>query len=71
MSAYEDAIRATATDHAPWLVVPADQKWFTRLVVVAAIDHAIRDLGLKPPQVAADVQARFDEARASLAAEDS
>ena len=71
MAAYEEAIRATATEHAPWFVVPADQKWFARLVVVAAIDHLIRDLDLKPPQVAADVQARFDEARASLEAEDS
>ena len=70
MSAYEDAIRSTATEQAPWLVVPADQKWFTRMVVVAAIHDTIRDLDLKPPQVSADVQARFDEARAALEAED-
>ena len=37
MAAYEDVIRHTSTPHAPWYVVPADHKWFTRLVVVSAI----------------------------------
>ena len=37
MEAYEDMIRNTATEEAPWYVVPADNKWFTRLVVAAAI----------------------------------
>ena len=40
MNAYEDMIRHTATTHAPWYVVPADHKWFTRLVVAAAIVDA-------------------------------
>ena len=40
MHAYEEAIRATASKHAPWFVVPADNKWFTRLVVGAAIVEA-------------------------------
>ena len=39
--AYEDAIRHTANPHAPWYVVPADNKWFTRLVVAAAVVHAL------------------------------
>jgi PPK2 family polyphosphate:nucleotide phosphotransferase len=41
MHAFEEAIRATASKHAPWFVVPADHKWFTRLVVVAAIVKAL------------------------------
>jgi PPK2 family polyphosphate:nucleotide phosphotransferase len=49
MEAYEDAIRATATPHAPWYVVPADNKWFTRLVVAAAIVDALADLDLHYP----------------------
>ena len=41
MKAYEDTIRATATPHAPWHVVPADHKWFTRLVVADTIVSAL------------------------------
>lgn len=46
-AAYEDAIRSTATAHAPWFVVPADHKWFTRLVVAAAVVDAFADLKLR------------------------
>jgi PPK2 family polyphosphate:nucleotide phosphotransferase len=49
--AYEDAIRATATPEAPWYVVPADHKWFTRLVVAAAIVDALAGLDLHYPEV--------------------
>ena len=49
--AYEDMIRATATKDAPWYVVPADNKWFTRVVVAAAIIDALGSLDLKFPQV--------------------
>jgi len=51
MKAYEDAIRATATDDAPWYVVPADRKWFTRLVVAAAVIDALDSLNLSYPTV--------------------
>ena len=51
MKAYEEAIRATAQPHAPWFVVPADHKWFTRLVVSAAITDALADLKLAYPKV--------------------
>ena len=51
MQAYEDMIRATATKHAPWYVVPADNKWFTRVVVAAAIVKTLGSLGLKYPTV--------------------
>ncbi len=51
MKAFEDMIRNTATKEAPWYVVPADNKWFTRLVVAAAIIDALASLGLHYPKV--------------------
>jgi PPK2 family polyphosphate:nucleotide phosphotransferase len=50
MKAYEDMIRHTATKKAPWFVVPADNKWFTRLVVAAAIIDALASLDLAYPK---------------------
>lgn len=52
--AYEKMIRNTASEHVPWVVVPADNKWFTRLVVVATIVDALAGLGLKYPQLSPD-----------------
>jgi len=49
--AYEDMIRHTATDYAPWYVVPADNKWFTRLVVAAAVIDTMNGLDLAYPEV--------------------
>jgi len=50
-TAYEETIRGTATKEAPWYVVPADNKWFTRLVVSAAVIDALNALDLKYPKV--------------------
>ena len=69
MAAYQAAIAATAAPHAPWFVVPADHKWFARLVVVEALVVALEDLDLKPPEVSADARARLEEARRKLEAE--
>jgi len=69
MVAYEQAIRATATPWAPWYVVPADKKWFTRLAVSAAIVKALDGLNLAYPEVAPEQREAFAEARASLEAE--
>jgi PPK2 family polyphosphate:nucleotide phosphotransferase len=64
--AYEDMIRQTAAPHAPWYVVPADHKWFTRLVVAAAVVDALDRLDLKIPQPPpAELQA-LGRARAAL-----
>jgi PPK2 family polyphosphate:nucleotide phosphotransferase len=52
MAAYEDMIRATSTKEAPWYVVPADNKWFARAFVAAAVDEALDDLKLEFPKVA-------------------
>ncbi len=51
MKAYEETIRETATDDAPWYVVPADNKWFTRVIVAAAIIDALASLDLHYPKV--------------------
>jgi hypothetical protein len=51
MKAYEDMICNTATEEAPWYVVPADNKWFTRLVVAGAVIDAIASLDLEYPEV--------------------
>lgn len=51
MRAYEEAIRATATEEAPWFVVPADHKWFTRLVVASAVIDGLASLDLAYPKL--------------------
>ena len=51
MAAYEDMIRNTATKESPWYVVPADNKWFTRMVVAAAVIEALGSLDLAYPRV--------------------
>jgi PPK2 family polyphosphate:nucleotide phosphotransferase len=51
MEAYEDTIRQTATKEAPWYVVPADNKWFTRVVVAAAVVDTLGSLDLQFPKV--------------------
>jgi PPK2 family polyphosphate:nucleotide phosphotransferase len=67
--AYQDAIRATAAPHAPWWVVPADNKWFTRLVVVAALVLALDDLDLHYPTLAPEAAVQLAAAREALLAE--
>jgi PPK2 family polyphosphate:nucleotide phosphotransferase len=71
MRAYEDMVRETASDHAPWLVVPADHKWYTRLVVAAAIVDALEDLGLEFPEVAPAKKRGLARARRELMSEKS
>ena len=69
MRAYEEAIRATASKGAPWFVVPADNKWFTRLVVAAAIVEAVEQLDLTYPKVDAEKKKELAAVRAALARE--
>jgi PPK2 family polyphosphate:nucleotide phosphotransferase len=69
MKAYENAIRETATPGAPWYVVPADNKWFSRLVVAGAMVKAIADLGLHYPVVDAAKRESLTGARKRLEAE--
>lgn len=69
MDAYEAAIRATATPNAPWFVVPADSKWFTRLVVVGAIVEALEKMRLTYPTISAAQRAELDRSRKLLLSE--
>ena len=71
MHAFEEAIRATASKQAPWYVVPADNKWFTRLVVAAAIVEAVEELNLTYPKVDAEKKKELAAARAELAGQTS
>jgi PPK2 family polyphosphate:nucleotide phosphotransferase len=68
-AAYEQAIRATATPQAPWYVVPADNKWYLRLVVVAAIVQALEEMDLAYPRVGKEKMQEFETARTLLARE--
>ena len=69
MEAYEDAIRATAAPWAPWYVVPADTKWFTRLVVASAVIDALEKMDLAYPEVDEAKKAELAKAREALEAE--
>jgi PPK2 family polyphosphate:nucleotide phosphotransferase len=66
MDAYEQTIRETATPEAPWYVVPADNKWFTRLVVAAAVVEALDSLDLHYPKVTKAQRKDLEAARTEL-----
>ena len=69
MNAYEDMIRHTGTEWAPWYVVPADRKWFTRIVVSSILVEAIHSLDPRFPEVDAKMRGEFRKTRAALEAE--
>ncbi len=69
MHAYEQMIRHTSSPEAPWYVVPADKKWFTRLVVSEAINDALESLDLRYPKADPAQRKQREAARALLAAE--
>ena len=66
MKAYEDMIRHTATEHAPWFVIPADHKWFMRLVVSEVIVDALDSLDLHFPKVSPERRIELEAARIAL-----
>jgi PPK2 family polyphosphate:nucleotide phosphotransferase len=66
MEAYEDMIRHTATAQAPWYVVPADNKLFARLVVAAALVHALESLDLSSPKVEGKALRALQKAKKAL-----
>jgi PPK2 family polyphosphate:nucleotide phosphotransferase len=66
MKAYEDMIIQTACDHAPWYVIPADNKWFTRVAVAAAVVETLEDLNLAYPKVDAATRKELQAAAALL-----
>jgi PPK2 family polyphosphate:nucleotide phosphotransferase len=70
MEAYQDMISNTATGQAPWYVVPADNKWFTRVIVAAAVVDALASLDLQYPEVSQAQRKELDAARKALIAGD-
>ena len=65
-AAYEKMIRNTASEHAPWVVVPADNKWFSRLLVVATVVDALSEMNLEYPKVSEEKLAALQAARKAL-----
>jgi len=68
MKAYEEMIHETATEDSPWYVVPADNKWFTRVIVASAVIDALASLKLCYPKVSAAMAKELAEARKALLA---
>jgi PPK2 family polyphosphate:nucleotide phosphotransferase len=66
MKVYEETIRNTATDYAPWYVIPADNKWFTRLAVAAAVITTLASLNLAYPTISKDKVKELESARQAL-----
>lgn len=66
MDAFEEMIAATSSKHAPWYVVPADNKWYTRLVVAAAIVEALGELKLSYPKISMQQRKQLAAARKEL-----
>ena len=66
MHAYEETIRETSTEDSPWYVVPADNKWFTRAVVAAAVIDALASLNLQYPKVSDDKRKELSAAKEAL-----
>ncbi len=69
MRAYEDVFTNTSTEWAPWHIVPADHKWFTRLAVAAIVYHALEGLDLRYPKMSDAKKAELQEVRRMLTAE--
>jgi PPK2 family polyphosphate:nucleotide phosphotransferase len=69
MQAYTDAIEATSTEKAPWYIIPADKKWFTRLAVSEVIVQKLESIGLHYPKLGPDEMADLEEAKSLLLSE--
>jgi len=70
MAAYEDTLNHTSTDWAPWYVLPADHKWFTRLAAAEIISHALRAMRPAYPEVTPEQKGQLQEARQMLESAD-
>jgi len=66
MHAYQETIRYTATEYSPWYTVPADNKWFTRIVVAAAVIETLDSLDLHYPKLSRDEQMQLERAKEAL-----
>lgn len=66
MLAYEEAIKETSVDHAPWYIIPADKKWFTRIAISKIIIDTLKSLKLDPPELSEEEKAKLEESKALL-----
>ncbi len=66
MEAYERAINETSKDHAPWFVIPADDKWFARVAAIRIIIDSLQNMNLKFPKLAKEEQQKLDDAKSQL-----
>jgi PPK2 family polyphosphate:nucleotide phosphotransferase len=66
MEAYRDMLEATSTEHAPWYVLPADQKWLSRVLAASIVNREMQRLGLRYPPLSAEEMRRLQEARSRL-----
>ncbi len=64
--AYQDTVNETASKHAPWYVIPADQKWYSRYLVSEAILSTLEEMNPKYPRLSKDEAAKFPEYKAEL-----
>jgi len=69
MDAYEQVFNHTSTEFAPWYIVPADRKWFTRLVVADIICQKLQELNLQYPQMSEEYKQQLLAAKKTLEAE--
>lgn len=67
--AYEEALSATSTDYAPWYVIPADDKWYSRLAIASLIDREFSKLNISYPAVSEQQKAELQKAKIQLEAE--
>lgn len=69
MNAYEEVFNHTSTEFAPWYIVPADRKWFTRLIVADIICQKLQELNLQYPKISEEYKRKLSEAKKALEAE--
>ena len=69
MKAYEEAISETSKEHAPWFVIPADQKWFARVAAIQIIIETLEKINLQYPKLSEEDRAGLDDAKKQLEAE--
>ena len=69
MKVYEDAINATSEDHAPWYIIPADKKWFTRIAISRIIIDTFKSMALKHPELSHSEKLKLEECRERLLGE--
>lgn len=68
-AAYEDMLNATSTEHAPWYVIPADEKWICRAIVAKILSHTVAEMKLQYPEVSPKVKQEIEESKRTLEAE--